>query len=210
MKKTKIWDEIYDFHPRTWISPFRKTTPAYLLKMLLFYHLIGFGLSLLSNFMPTVYFNGISLPIHGNVLSSLIFSPLLEETLFFGIPYYLIGNNFLMLLTGIMWSFFHPLLGESSSFDFASLFMTIPILFFSLRTWTSKKGWFAILAHIGYNMFVELIDCFNWNFNCFQLENIHFEKLGFQILIMLSLSLLITNYVIFKIKRDKLKTRNTQ
>ena len=71
----------------------------------------------------------------------------IEETLFFGIPYAVTGNHFVVLGTGIIWSLIHIFNAgaiEPGNLSYANLAFTIPHIFFSLRAWKSGKGWFTI------------------------------------------------------------------
>lgn len=85
----------------------------------------------------------------------------IEESIFFGIPFYIFGipfyifgNPFFVLVTGMVWAALHILntgaLGISD-LAFGNLLFVIPSRFFSLRTWISGKGWFAIITHSSWN-----------------------------------------------------------
>jgi membrane protease YdiL (CAAX protease family) len=79
-------------------------------------------------------------------------APPFEESLFFGIPFYATGNQFVHLGTGIVWTFLHLTNTEEGVFSFTSLAyanfaFTIMPFFFAFRTWKSGKGWFSILFH---------------------------------------------------------------
>ena len=70
----------------------------------------------------------------------------IEETIFFGIPFYVFANNLVVLAGGIIWAMLHILntnTFEMSALAYANWLFVIPSLFFSLRTWISGKGWFA-------------------------------------------------------------------
>ena len=76
-----------------------------------------------------------------------------EETLFFGIPYALTGNQFVILGTGIFWAMhvFNASLVEMGNYSYANLAFAVPHIFFSLRAWKSGNGWFTIPFHSGWN-----------------------------------------------------------
>ncbi|TBR24952.1 MAG: CAAX protease [Candidatus Nitrosotenuis sp.] len=78
-----------------------------------------------------------------------------EEGLFFGIPYYLGGIMYSVLVGGTIWSFAHVFSTQTLALNglaYATFLATIPHLFFSLRTWISGKGWFAIVFHSSWNV----------------------------------------------------------
>jgi hypothetical protein len=82
-------------------------------------------------------------------------SGVLEESVFFGMPLYLSGHPLVLLGSGIVWSVAH--LFNAGMFSVASLsyggfFLAIPHLFFSIRVWSSGKGWFAIVFHCMWNI----------------------------------------------------------
>lgn len=86
----------------------------------------------------------------------------IEETLFFGVPYYLSGIPHMMLVTGAIWSVAHIFSTQVFSLNalaYVGFLITIPHMFFSLRTWQSGKGWFAIIFHSAWNMAFLLSDC---------------------------------------------------
>jgi hypothetical protein len=72
------------------------------------------------------------------------------------------GNPLILLGSGIVWSILH--LFSSGVFSIETLaygvfFFTIPNMFFSIRVWISKKGWFAIVFHSVWNFTVLIIYC---------------------------------------------------
>jgi hypothetical protein len=87
----------------------------------------------------------------------------IEETLFFGVPYYLSGNPHAMLVGGMIWSVAHIFSTQVFSINalgYVSFLTTIPHIFFSLRTWSSGKGWFAIVFHSMWNLTFLLSYCY--------------------------------------------------
>ncbi len=89
-------------------------------------------------------------------LGALLLAGPFEETLFFGIPFYLTNNPYAVLVIGTMWAIFHVFNTDIATFSFEylsypNLAVAIVSLFYSLRTWTSGKGWFSILFHSLYN-----------------------------------------------------------
>jgi len=96
-----------------------------------------------------------------SLLSVLSAGPI-EETLFFGIPFYLFGSHYAVLATGALWAMFHIFntnILDISHLAFANWLFVIPSLFFSLRTWVSGKGWFAIVSHSAWNAIFYTIGC---------------------------------------------------
>jgi len=102
-------------------------------------------------------------------LSLAIMSGPLEEGLFFGIPYYLGGTVHSVLVGGIIWAVAHMFGTQTFALDslaYANFLATIPHLFFSLRTWISGKGWFAILFHSAWNAAFVLSHCSTGILSC--------------------------------------------
>lgn len=148
---SRFADELTDINPKSWLSNYRKTSISYLLKMALFYHLIALVPAL-------IVFSGEAAVVgheeqHFKLsLSEALAAGPFEETLFFGIPFSLSGNPYVVLVTGLFWSSLHLLNSGSpvfaySNLTYANFAYALPTLFFSLRTWRSGKGWFSILFH---------------------------------------------------------------
>lgn len=156
--------EIHDINPKTWLKPFQKSSVSYLLKMGLFYHGLSLILMYLGSYLATNVISEYEIPQFPVSISLALSSGLLEESVFFGIPYFLSGNPLILFGTGIVWSVAH--LFSSGNFTVETLayggfLLTIPHIFFSVRTWISKKGWFAILFHSAWN-FVFLMSYCMW------------------------------------------------
>ncbi|WP_316507269.1 type II CAAX prenyl endopeptidase Rce1 family protein [Nitrosopumilus sp.] len=155
--------EIHDINPRTWLRPFQRTSPFYLLKMGLFYHGLGMVLMYAGSFLATNVITDYEIPQFPVSIALALSSGLLEESVFFGIPYYMTaGNPIILLGTGMIWSASH--LFSSGTFSVETLayggfLLTIPHIFFSIRAWISKKGWFAILFHSGWNVSILILYC---------------------------------------------------
>ncbi len=95
-------------------------------------------------------------------ISLALSSGLLEESVFFGIPFYLTGNSFVLLGTGIIWSVSHLFnsgIVSLESLAYGGFLFSIPHIFFSLRTWSSGKGWFAIAFHSVWNFLILISLC---------------------------------------------------
>ena len=193
-----------DLHPKKWISKFSQNSIRYLVIMGIFYHLLGMGLAIIASLLQIAIL-GEEEQYVPFVLSYLLFAGPIEETLFFGIPYYLSGNHYIVLGTGIFWSIMHLFNMETGipSFEnltYSNFIFTIPVLFYSLRTWISGKGWFSILTHSFWNGVVFYIT---------MLEGVDsweiFGPGGFDdmTLLIVSVVLLGINYWLYRRRKDK-------
>jgi hypothetical protein len=154
--------EILDINPKTWLRPYQKTTLWYLLKMGLFYHFLGLILMYLGSNLATSVITGYSTPQIPVSISLAISAGFLEEAVFFGIPTYLTGHPVVILASGIIWSVAHLFNTGIISIEtlaYGGFLFSIPHIFFSLRTWSSGKGWFAIVFHSGWNISLLLLYC---------------------------------------------------
>jgi len=80
-----------------------------------------------------------SIPV--SILAAIVAGPI-EETIFFGIPFYLFGNTFAVLGMGVLWAIIHVLntdVIDVNHLAYGGFLFAIPHIFFSLRTWISKK-----------------------------------------------------------------------
>ena len=129
--------------------------------MVLFYHLIGFVIMVIGSIVVDIVVNDYSEPTIPLTVISVIFAGPFEETLFFGIPFYLTG--------GLVWASLHilntPTVQVSSLAYLTWLFVT-PSIFASLRTWITGKGWFAIVSHSIWNLIFFAAGCTNGEFPC--------------------------------------------
>lgn len=166
---SKISDLRIDINPSSWLSPYRRTSLGYLIKMLLFYHGIGIlimiiGTTIIEYLVPE--YQDVSVPL--SIISVLSAGPI-EEILFFGLPYYIFGNHLVVLGGGIVWVMLHILntnTFELTTLSYANWLFVIPSLFFSLRTWISGKGWFAILTHSLWNGVFFVLGCLVSEVSC--------------------------------------------
>jgi hypothetical protein len=167
-------EEKADFHPRSWLSKYRRTSVGYLTKMLLFYH--GIGILLLLAVTPLIEqvlpdYEQPSIP--RSLLSVLAAGPL-EDTIFYGIPFYIFGNVYFVLATGIIWVGIHLFNTDTlsvNSLAFGNLVFVLPSLFFSLRTWLSGKGWFSVVTHSVWNGVFFSAGCSAGEFTCTAIES---------------------------------------
>jgi hypothetical protein len=103
-----------------------------------------------------------------SIVSVLSAGPI-EEILFFGLPFYIFGHHLIVLGGGIVWVMLHILntdTFEFSTLSYANWLFVIPSLFFSLRTWISGKGWFAILTHSVWNGIFFTLGCLTGEVFC--------------------------------------------
>jgi hypothetical protein len=167
-------EEKADFHPRSWLSKYKRTSVGYLTKMLLFYH--GIGILLLLAVTPLIEqvlpdYEQPSIP--RSLLLVLAAGPL-EETIFFGIPFYVFGNAYFVLATGAIWVGIHLFNTDTlsvNSLAFGNLVFVLPSLFFSLRTWLSGKGWFSVVTHSAWNGIFFSAGCSAGEFSCTAFES---------------------------------------
>jgi hypothetical protein len=158
-----------DFNPLSWISKYRRNTVYYLIIMVLFYHLIGFVIMVIGSIVVDLVVNNYSEPTIPLSVISVIFAGPFEETIFFGIPFYLTGNNLVTLAGGVIWASLHILNTPSvqvSSLAYLTWLFVTPSIFASLRTWMSGKGWFAIISHSIWNLVFFAAGCANGEFAC--------------------------------------------
>jgi membrane protease YdiL (CAAX protease family) len=200
-------DEIADFHPKSWLSKYRRNSLGYLTKMLLFYHGLGVALLLGGSAIVDAAIPDHEEPSVERSLVPVLAAGPIEETIFFGIPFYIFGNAYSVLVTGAVWAAIHVLntpTFEISSLSFGNLFFVIPSLFFSLRTWTSGKGWFAILTHSAWNGIFFGAGCVTGEFGCTGVGQ-NMEEMMFYIL--LSAGLTAATYLLYRKRESRERQR---
>src|SRR5829696_8217659 len=162
MAKSLIKIFYKDINPKNWISHYYNNSLIYLIIMFLFYHSIG--MIIIDN--SRVEYEQPHLPLS---MFPVILAGPLEESLFFGIPFYTFGNNLFVLIGGIAWAMLHIFNTysiEVNQLSYANWLFVIPSLFFSLRTWLSGKGWFAILGHSLWNLLFFSLSCIFQETSC--------------------------------------------
>ena len=198
-------DEKADFDPRSWLSKFRKVSVWYLFEMLLFYHGIGivllFGGSALIDALAPAHQE----PSIPRSFSGVLTAGPIEESLFFGIPFYIVGSTYVLLVTGSLWVVLH--IFNSGSFDFNQLALgnalfVLPSLFFSLRTWASGKGWFAVIVHSSWNVIFFEAGCMSGEFKCTTLDQSAEATIAS---IAASAGLLGVTYFLYRLRRSREK-----
>jgi hypothetical protein len=196
-------NERADFNPRSWLSKYRRTSIGYLVKMLIFYHGVGVGLLLAGTAILEVLIPDYEEPsVPRSLLTVLVAGPI-EETLFFGLPFYVFGNAYSVLLTGSIWAVLHifntPTF-ELTSLAFGNWLFVVPSLFFSLRTWVSGKGWFSVLVHSAWNGVFFGAGCATEEMTCSVADENMFLNLG---VIALSAGLLAGTYILYRVKEKR-------
>lgn len=165
----KTADLKIDINPTSWLSKYRQISIGYLTTMLLFYHGIGILFMILGSFIVEYLvpeYQEASVPL--SIFSVLSAGPI-EEILFFGLPFYIFGHYLIVLGGGIVWVMLHILntdTFELTTLSYANWLFVIPSLFFSLRTWISGKGWFAILTHSVWNGIFFSLGCLTGEVFC--------------------------------------------
>lgn len=166
-------DERADFNPRSWLTRYRRNSIHYITKMLFFYHGIGIGLLVAGTAVVEQLVPDYEEPsIPRSLIGVLVAGPI-EETIFFGIPFYVFNSSHAVIITGAMWAALHifntPDL-ELASLAFGNWLFVIPSLFFSLRTWASGRGWFAVVVHSVWNGVFFAAGCGTGEFTCTAIE----------------------------------------
>jgi membrane protease YdiL (CAAX protease family) len=207
MTTDRFADEKADFHPRSWLSRYRRNSLGYLTKMLLFYH--GIGIALLLGGTAVIEY---AIPSHeeptvARSLVEVLAAGPVEETIFFGIPFYIFGNTYSVLVTGAVWAGIHLLNTDVLAIDslsFGNLLFVIPSLFFSLRTWATGKGWFSILTHSAWNGIFFGAGCATGEFACTGLDA---DIGGTLFWILLSGGLVTATYILYKKRESRERQR---
>jgi hypothetical protein len=199
----RFTEEKADFHPKSWLSKYRRTSVGYLTEMLLFYHGIGIVLLIAGSVLIEQILPDYEQPSLPRSLSSVLAAGPIEETIFFGIPFYIVGNAYFVLVTGTVWVGIHLLNTDTlsvNSLAFGNLLFVLPSLFFSLRTWISGKGWFSVITHSAWNCIFFAAGCSVGEFTCTAID---IDISATAISIALSGVLLGVTYVLYRRKENK-------
>lgn len=201
---TKLF--LKDINPKNWISRYYNNSLLYLIIMFLFYHGIGIIFSLIGTLIIDNSMLGYEEPNLPLFMFPVILAGPIEESIFFGIPFYVFNNNLFVLIGGIAWAMLHifntyPI--DINQLAYANWLFVIPSLFFSLRTWISGKGWFAILGHSIWNLLFFSLSCTFQETYC----SYSFDKEYISIALLAGILLTIV-YLMMK-RRQNLKNRNS-
>jgi len=200
----RFTDEKADFNPRSWLSKYKHTSIGYLTKMLLFYHGIGIVLLLAGSVLIEQTLPDYEQPSLPRSLASVLAAGPIEETVFFGLPFYIIGNAYFVLVTGSVWDGIHLFNTDTlsvNSLAFGNLLFVLPSLFFSLRTWISGKGWFSVITHSAWNGIFFAAGCSTGEFTCTTTDS---DISATALSLALSAGLLVATYVLYR-RKEKIE-----
>ena len=203
-----------DINPITWLKPFRKNSISHIVKMAIFYHILGLVLASGINGIQLVSDPTYEAPVPPVNLVLIINAGPFEELLFFGLPFYLTGNPYIMLGVGSYWALSH-LVGITddgefltSVLGFESFAFAFTTLFFSLRTWMSGKGWLAIIIHSAWNVSIFGVDCsIDQVLSCTIFPNTH-EETDFAISGIIG-SVILLGITYWAYRRKKRRSKNS-
>jgi len=102
-----VISEIHDINPKNWLKSSQKNSIPYLLKMGLFYHGLGLILMYAGSYFADIIIPDYTIPQIPVSISLALSSGVLEESVFFGIPYYLSGHPLVLLGSGMVWFVMH-------------------------------------------------------------------------------------------------------
>ena len=206
MAASRFADERADFHPRSWLTRYRRNSIGYITKMLFFYHGIGIGLLLAGTTVVEQLVPDYEEPSVPRSLITVLVAGPIEETIFFGIPFYVFNSTHVLVVTGSLWAVLHifntPDI-ELASLAFGNWLFVIPSLFFSLRTWASGKGWFAIAVHSAWNGVFFGAGCAIGEFECTVIEQDAFFNASS---IALSGALIAGTYMLYRWRQSRTKS----
>jgi len=202
----KYADEKADLNPRSWLSKYRQTSIRYMIKMALFYHGLGYILALIGAVIAQQIIPEYEAPLILLTLAETLSAGPFEETIFFGIPFYATGNHYVVMGMGIVWALGHILnteILELSNLAYENLLFVIPTIFFSLRTWASGKGWFAIIVHSSWNGIIFVMLCTAGEIQCRVFGN-NVESLAIEIGTIVSSGVLLAiTYKLYLWRRNR-------
>ncbi|MEM3159275.1 MAG: CPBP family intramembrane glutamic endopeptidase [Nitrososphaera sp.] len=203
METGRFADEKADFDPRSWLRKYRRNSIGYITKMLFFYHGIGIGLLLAGTAVIEQLVPDYEEPSVPRSLIGVLAAGPIEESLFFGIPFYVFNSSHALIVTGAIWAALHifntPNV-ELASLAFGNWLFVVPSLFFSLRTWASGKGWFAVVVHSAWNGIFFAAGCGTGELACTTLEEDAVFNAGSM---ALSAALLAGTYVLYRWRSRK-------
>lgn len=175
--------------------------------MLFFYHGIGLALLIAGSAIIDLAIPDYEQPSLPRSFVSVLAAGPIEETVFFGIPFYVFGNAYSVLVTGAIWAVYHLFntdTFELSSLSYGNLLFVLPSLFFSLRTWVSGKGWFSVLTHSVWNGIFFGAGCAAGEFTCTALDE-STDQTIFSLL--LSAGLVGATYALYRIRTTRERRR---
>ena len=192
----------------TWLKPYSNSSIKHILKMAVFYHILGIMFASLVAGTFFVIDPDYEPPYTPLFLVDLISAGPIEESLFFGLPFYITGNQYVMLGTGVVWALGH-IGGIDENLEFSPDYFTwdnfafvILSLFFSYRAWISGFGWLSILLHSVWNGMVFGFQC-GFENSCSIMGETVEEMVVSVITIVLSIILLLFTYWAYRRRERK-------
>lgn len=196
---------LFDLSPRRWLRPFASRSVPHIVLMGLFYHalglvLLGVGRRIADTVVPGYAPSGIPVSIASTLASGPI-----EESIFFGIPYLVFSNPYVLLAIGSLWSLLH--LFNAATLDFANVsygafLFTVPHIFFSIRTWASGRGWVAIAFHSAWNLAALLSVCGTGAMQCKAFGDGVFFMLDV-LLVVVATAVTVLIYLAYRLKQNR-------
>ena len=197
-----------DVSPSTWLKPYSNNSIKHVLKMAIFYHILGIMFASLIAGTFFVVDPDYEPPYTPLYLVDLITAGPIEESIFFGLPFYITGNQYVMLGAGIVWSLGH-IGGLDENLEFSPDYFTwdnfafvILSLFFSYRTWITGFGWLSILLHSAWNGMVFGFQC-GFENSCSVTGDTTVEVVISNSMIVLSIILLLITYWAYRRRKQK-------
>ena len=166
---------VNDLSPLRWLSKFQQVSIPYLLFMFGFYHVLGLMAAIVGTILIQTTIPGYIEPDMPRYFDSVVLAGPIEESLFFGIPLYGVGNGNAALIGGLVWIFLHLINTEDLSFlslAYVNWLFVIPSFFFSFRVWISGKGWFGVISHSVWNCLFFFAGCYAGEYKCMPFENL--------------------------------------
>jgi hypothetical protein len=206
--RKELSDLKIDINPRRWISPYHNTSILHLILMVLFYHAVGVLLLLVGSAAIQFSVNGHVGPSIPRYLAPVLGAGPIEESIFFGIPYYATGNQFVVIVSGVTWVVLHIFNTKSMdvvNLSYSNWLFVMPSFFYSLRTWISGKGWFAILAHSMWNGLFFMLGCAYNEYPCAIFPSTGVSSLYPLVSIVLSATIVVSLTFIFYKRRCRIR-----
>ena len=177
--------------------------------MAFFYHILGLALMFLGSAIASEVLPDYEIPsVPVSLLAAIIAGPI-EESIFFGIPFYLFGNVYAVLGMGAFWSILHILNTEIldvNNLAYGGFLFSVPHIFFSLRTWICGKGWFVITFHSAWNVVFLTSYCMAGLRECLVFDTQQPITTDLSI-ILIAASLITIVYLLYKKQKNALKIK---
>src|SRR4051794_18566267 len=97
-----------EIKPKNWLLKFNKTSLSYLILYFMFYNALGLVFNELTNIIFSLFIPNYQKSFEMGYPAPLVVTAgPIEDIIAFGIPLYITGNSFLMIPSGIIWTFMH-------------------------------------------------------------------------------------------------------